>query len=133
MIEQCHVYIIAHVESQTLVGPVKIGIAQEPTYRVLEIQTGNPRPLQVAAWFPLPSRSIARQVETAFHEVMVPHRLMGEWFDMDVLSAILAMCQNIRACITETLPPDLQEDALLLTGVADREDSAHRAIASKAN
>jgi hypothetical protein len=73
----CYVYIIAHVDSPKLVGPVKVGVSANPFSRIFELQTGNHVELQVAAWFAMPTREIAMAIERAFHTVMAKHALKG--------------------------------------------------------
>lgn len=126
----CHVYIIGHVNPPHISGPVKIGIARDPSLRVLELQIGNPTELQLVRWFPMPSRAVARAVERAFHEVQSSKRLKGEWFDMGILETVHLMCINIRSALEATLPETILEEALSMTGVLEAEESVARIAAN---
>jgi len=56
--------------------PIKIGTAMDVKVRMGELQTGNPRPLRL--------RTVllgSYEFESALHEELSRHRLMGEWFD----------------------------------------------------
>ena len=119
----CHVYIIAAAIDGWLKGPVKVGMAFDAHKRLATIQTGHPHELQIAAYFTMPSRGVAREVEQAFHTVMSGKRMKGEWFDIDVITAIHAMCVNIRTAlqINTELSPAEMEAALLFAGVTATE------------
>lgn len=55
--------------------PVKIGHAKEPPKRLSELQTANPSKLSL-----LCTMSGDKQLETAFHRVLSPFWIRGEWF-----------------------------------------------------
>lgn len=56
-------------------GPVKIGLAKDPSERLATLQQGNPTALRgLAAW-----RALAEE-ERMFHEELADHRIRGEWF-----------------------------------------------------
>lgn len=98
--DTCHVYIVTHLTpAGNLRGPVKIGITSNMDARIATLQTGNPGPIVIAAYFTLPTRAVAATVELAFHEVMAAHRLKGEWFDMPPLHALRAMCSNMESAL----------------------------------
>lgn len=118
-----YVYVIGTVIVEEIVGPVKVGVAKSPAARVRELQTGNPHRLILCSQFSVPSRKIAEAVERAFHETQNRHRLNGEWFDMDPISAVQLMCLNLRVCISSIpgLSDEERRDALALTGVIRNE------------
>jgi len=91
------VYIIAHEEADGVVGPVKVGITSDPHARLKSLQTGNPRPLILAAFFVAPDREIASLLEGAFHGVMKKDTALGEWFHLTPRQAVIAMCWNFKS------------------------------------
>jgi len=65
----------------------KIGVAADPKRRIKELQTGNPRQLEIGhiEWFP--TRQMARTVERAMHANFATHAAKGEWFGADLVRA----------------------------------------------
>lgn len=121
-----YIYIIAPRRGDGYYAkPVKVGIARDPHRRLREIQTGHPSELQVAVTFAMPSQSIARKIEHAFHTVQADKRTRGEWFDISVTEAVWLMCLNIRAGL-ERLEPATASKALATTGVLDLEANLRR-------
>jgi hypothetical protein len=121
--DTCHIYLIAHVVSDRLAGPVKIGITNSLGSRIATIQTGNPREVTIAFSFATPNREIAATFERAFHEVFGAHRLKGEWFDIPPAAALEGMVANIRSGLKHFLGDDeaLMRDALSFCGVGEAE------------
>lgn len=81
-------------------GPVKIGMAIAPSYRVRELQVGNWAKLTVRAVIPTPCKP--KIVERVAHRVALPHLIRGEWFDMspiDAVSAVLAAAWQARVYV----------------------------------
>lgn len=118
-----YVYIIAHEESGGAVGPVKVGVASDPRTRLKGLQTGNPRPLVLAAIFGTPNRSIALALETAFHEVMADHRLSGEWFNLAPERASVAMRINLEMALrVHTGLPDDEIQQMMDLSYEERPD-----------
>jgi hypothetical protein len=90
-------------------GPVKIGVAAEPVLRIRELQTGNPRELQVLA-----QCRGGEETEATLHSLFERERLQGEWFkrssrvrtliDMMAsgvgISLIIERCRRPRDCPT---------------------------------
>jgi hypothetical protein len=70
-------------------GPVKIGVAANPAKRLRGMRVGNPRPLQLLAWFDVPAG-----LEERIHSVLSHDQVNGEWFRAS--NATLAL---IEACI----------------------------------
>jgi hypothetical protein len=56
-------------------GPIKIGIAVDPSKRLGNLQHGNPRTLKVIA-----TRQGTTRDEATIHQRLKEHRLVGEWF-----------------------------------------------------
>lgn len=54
-------------------GPIKIGFAKDPQYRLAQLQTGNPEPLVIIALIP-------GNVESYLHQLFEHFRISGEWF-----------------------------------------------------
>ncbi len=122
-----YIYILAAVNGEMLEGPVKIGISADPWKRLNEIQTGNPRELQVATWFPLPTREIARHIEFGIHQVQRGRALRGEWFDMGVVQAIQIVCIAIRTALeAHGTEPETIALALEHSGVIEHERKVAR-------
>lgn len=108
------VYIIAHIDRNRPKAPVKIGISSNPEGRLRNLQTSNPRKLVLLAAFLCPTRDIAKALETGFHTVKSRHRLAGEWFEMEPMLAVEAMCLNVRAAFNVMLgdTPEIHAQAL---------------------
>lgn len=86
------IYVIGASEN----GPVKIGQANNPQARCLDLQTGHPQALRV-----LLERQCndATAVERFAHRMLAIKRLNGEWFDASLAEA--------AACIKYALTGDL--------------------------
>ena len=59
---------------------VKIGITNRITYRLNQLQTGNPRPLRLMFAFMTKDRSTSKTLEEYFHTLYNEYRSIGEWF-----------------------------------------------------
>lgn len=68
-------------------GPCKIGLSANPDRRVRQLQTGHPEALDVRYREPVPSERV-RHYEQALHHDLSYLRRAGEWFDIDVATAI---------------------------------------------
>src|SRR5580658_6866878 len=67
----------------------KIGISSIQTnLRLATLQTGNWRTLIIDKTFDVGSKKEAIQVETAIHVLLFSKRLKGEWFHVDVKTAV---------------------------------------------
>ena len=75
-------------------GPVKIGIARDPQRRLATFQTAHWGRLKLFA--NIRTRD-ARALETAAHRHLKPLRLNGEWFDVSVAEARVALRQTAGA------------------------------------
>lgn len=72
-----HVYIIGEPDS----WHIKIGVARNVTYRLSQLQIGNPRKLEELFSALCPNKHFAQQVEFRVHTMLHRNRLIGEWFD----------------------------------------------------
>lgn len=81
-----NIYVISSAKHHN--GPVKIGISNKPEKRLKQLQTGFPEKLEIKYVEPLDSRVKARTLENHLHKDIRHHRSHGEWFNIDVKSAI---------------------------------------------
>jgi hypothetical protein len=75
-------------------GPLKIGVAADPEARVVELQTGYPRPLRIHHSVKTGS---ARLAERYAHRLLHEKRLAGEWFQVALPDAVAAVSRAIEA------------------------------------
>jgi hypothetical protein len=80
-----HLYIIQAVAG----GPVKIGVSDEPQGRVVQLQPGNPYPLQVIRVYEAQGKS-----ERAVHKTVRHLRLQGEWFEEAAVEVVDALMEE---------------------------------------
>ena len=64
---------------------VKIGVAENPTKRAVEIQTGSPREISVICAIPCKTKNAAFNLENKLHSVYGFARVRGEWFNIKKL------------------------------------------------
>lgn len=76
-------YVIAASEK----GPVKLGLSQDPERRVRQLQTGSAQPLRLFHVEEVHDTRV-RVAEKALHKMLGHRRMKGEWFDLDVETAI---------------------------------------------
>lgn len=57
-------------------GPIKIGKARNPEYRLAHFQTGNPEKLHLLGTIPA-----APSLEGKLHGMVEQYRIRGEWFE----------------------------------------------------
>ena len=81
--DQSLLYIITEGEN----GPVKIGIAKRPGFRMKELQTGNARQLDLYWCRPFENTTFARIAEQRVHRDLQKHRMVGEWFALGPVRA----------------------------------------------
>jgi hypothetical protein len=67
----------------------KIGLAEDPTRRLAELQTGSPDRLELLAWIPGDGAT-----ERQWHREWAGHRLEGEWF-----TATVPLARAIRRAV----------------------------------
>lgn len=75
---ECYIYVIGRED-----GPVKVGISSGPNGRLMALQIGCPFTIGLLHQRKCRDRDHALQHESIFHDVYAPHRLRGEWFDME--------------------------------------------------
>lgn len=128
-----YVYIIAPVDGDWPIAPVKVGITANLVGRLKSIQTGSPKRLSIVQAFPMPSREIAAGLEAAFHTVKKPYRTSGEWFDIDPLDACAAMAANIEAMLSSHLELEGEEleACLEISHVSDTRRRLVKAMAAR--
>jgi T5orf172 domain len=59
---------------------VKIGMARDPTARMLDLQAANPQKLILEHSQQLPYRRLAETVERRIHQAFSDRHIRGEWF-----------------------------------------------------
>ncbi|UFS77203.1 GIY-YIG nuclease family protein [Tardiphaga sp. 37S4] len=92
-----YLYLICgHGREHEPLSPVKIGITANVAARLASVQTGQHTRLSVLAAFTTPNRDIARTLESQWHRHFAKHRLEGEWFDVDPITALEVMCLGWR-------------------------------------
>lgn len=69
-----YVYVVEHE-----LGPMKIGRAKQPKFRLKELQVGSPYKLTIRQTKQCPD---AQKVEKFLHEYFARFRRRGEWFDI---------------------------------------------------
>jgi hypothetical protein len=123
-VDTCFIYMICHKSGDRLAGPVKVGITGQLSARLAQVQTGNPYPLELAIYLPMPDRSVAGLFEGGFHQVMAAHRMKGEWFDLTPPLALAALLANVRSGLQHFIgdDPDLFDLAVKHCRLAEAED-----------
>jgi hypothetical protein len=79
------IYVIAEHGTHS---PVKIGMSDNWWARLATLQTGNHRLLEIRAFFRIDSRALAYSLETMVHGRFSESAIRGEWFSVDVETAI---------------------------------------------
>ena len=78
-------------------GPLKIGVAERPERRLIELQVGNPKQLSLYWVYPCPHGLVHEQL---MHRLLARHRLSGEWFDLPVEKVIGALWIIVSSEVT---------------------------------
>lgn len=68
----------------------KIGMARVPSQRRAELQTGCPTPLEIIRTWAI-NADVASAAESAIHDRLRLHHMLGEWFSVDTETAIEAI------------------------------------------
>lgn len=61
---------------------VKIGVAKNPSNRLVGIQTGNPRECSILSLIPCKGDAAAHSLEKKLHYIYRRQSVRGEWFDL---------------------------------------------------
>lgn len=75
----CFVYVVHQVNPSAY----KIGISNDVVQRRSALATSNPDPLRIIRTYELPSREIARGVESRLHQRFAHKRIRLEWFQLE--------------------------------------------------
>lgn len=86
---KCFIYIVC--ENGIEEGPVKVGISQSPSIRLMGLQSGCWNKLTVYHTFLLDNKGEAAKIEAAFHAAFNELRMCGEWFGITPQRAIAAI------------------------------------------
>jgi len=76
-------YIIAHKFDDGWRGPVKIGIASDPSMRAKTLQSGNPSRIGIYATVDIGDSEVGVSLEAQIHVAFSELRLAGEWFAVE--------------------------------------------------
>jgi hypothetical protein len=68
--------------------PYKVGISNNPDRRLKTLQTGHPKRLRIHSIKETDSTR-TKLLESAIHQHLKHHRLVGEWFDLDLKTILL--------------------------------------------
>ena len=82
-------------------GPVKVGFSRDADGRLIDLQSGCPRPLRIFHKWQV--QSPVRRVERAAHQALADYRMTGEWFNV---SAAFAREVALNAIATHANPGD---------------------------
>ena len=83
-------------------GLVKIGYAQDIAERLVQLQTGNPRGIQIVAVV----RNVLPSVEKHYHRAFAEYRERGEWFRHE--GALSAVIRHIQGGAQPTTPAAIE-------------------------
>lgn len=76
----------------------KVGITNNLSRRLRQIQTGNDKPLSLVGYIEYDTRTEARIDERRIHKLWQTKRLAGEWFDLSEIDLDeLARIYDIRS------------------------------------
>lgn len=74
-----YLYIVREEDARK---PIKVGRGKNAKWRMSQLQTGNPRTLElVATWSGDPE--VIKHLEKGCHKALSDYRLSGEWFDIE--------------------------------------------------
>lgn len=97
-----HIYVIS--ESGT--NNVKIGISNKPVKRRAEVQTGNPRKLEILATWQGTEKD-----ESDLHALFSQYRKEGEWFELPSYILSLLLSGDLSS-LTQAITPEVTADSL---------------------
>lgn len=90
-------------------GLVKIGYSENPTKRLLQLQTGNPKTLSIVATV----ANVDPAIERMYHHFFRRHHIRGEWFDINAIPV-----RNFIAAIQNGARPETAAAAAFYSGLA---------------
>ena len=94
--QDCFVYIIAKRDGDRIVAPVKVGISANVGIRMTQFQTACPFPIVLVHTLRVPTRWMAREIESCFHYTQRDHKAHGEWFDLSPSDALATLLTQFR-------------------------------------
>ena len=77
-------------------GPVKIGAASNPAYRLSDLQSGNHRQLRLVETIPTVNKADSHKIEFLVHAKFNEFRVAREWFDVSTDDAVEAIREEWR-------------------------------------
>jgi hypothetical protein len=83
-------YLIAEVGNDGLpCAPVKVGVSENPKWRLRALQTGNGRSLMIVETWRFPNQGpfFAARMERIVHQNLGGVRMCGEWFEIAPVDA----------------------------------------------
>lgn len=100
MSKHCQVYVLSALDTGgKFTAPVKIGIGWDAKRRMTTIKTSCPIPITLTYAFTVPSRDDAQYIERIAHSTFKKFRLNGEWFQIDVHSAVAHISDIIHTMV----------------------------------
>lgn len=123
------VYVMAAIEGGVPVAPCKIGVSHHPNARLVSVQTGSHKKLEVVSAVAMPSRGLAEALERELHDHFGDLRLSGEWFDVSPIDAAIGACCWAKLILEEMkLSQDEVETILDRFGINRAIDDAYAFI-----
>jgi len=89
LIDKYYVYFISCGEKNN--PSIKIGMAKDPTKRILDLQIGNPKLLKLESTIECRSRKHAHNLEHWLHKCFSKYHIRGEWFKKNKLNVPRAL------------------------------------------
>lgn len=110
------VYVISDIHPEenvytgmlTNIEHIKIGYtANDVDQRIAQLQTGNPRELQIVYEYFFDTPEMAKQAERMCHVKLREHKISGEWFryNEDVFNTLKAL-EHLSEFLSHTCPDD---------------------------
>jgi hypothetical protein len=110
--EPSHKYSHIYFIQQGMVGPIKIGISNNPCKRLANLQTANPHRLRLLFFYKIhPAR--VYEVEERIHKCFQNDHIDGEWFSPST-NVVNSICNEIESQALRKLDAlDLTRGSLL--------------------
>ena len=79
-------------------GFYKIGVSKNPNKRLIELQTGNPSPVEILYLY---ESKLAYKIENSLHNRYSYCKTHGEWFDLSIQEEVsfIENCKKIEETI----------------------------------